>query len=170
MWTIGRIILIIAFFTLPGWAFFLVLGLFLYFGFYKSIQRKQANNGAIALPTWFSKENYDHIQRKSGKKYQKAAEIVLRTGAELQSSKKKRKQTIIHPTFTQPIMDNDPNLQYAKQASSDYSAHQNHDEHKNISDYDNAIETPTYHCSTCDLDFTGRKKQACHLSNCPYIK
>lgn len=174
MWSLAKIILLIAFFTLPGWAFLLIVALVFYFGFFKSIQTKQKNGGAFPLPTWFREENFSHIQNKSGKKYQKAAEIFLRTSAELQSRKNKKRQRLVRADGTI-----DPNLEFARptltnKSTQDFDAHKTHTEHKNTDNYGDAHYNTqqktlsSYHCRQCNLTFTGTTKQVCHLSDCPF--
>ncbi len=178
MWSLVKILLLIAFFTLPGWAFLLLLALVFYFGFFKSIQTKQKNDGAINLPTWFREENFKHIQEKSGPKYKKAVEVFLRTSAELQSRKDKKKQrvVILDNVILDDVMLNDaidPNFEFATQPKpqvqmTDFTDHRNHGEHKNTDDYDERKKTTSYHCRQCNLTFTGTTRQVCHLSDCPF--
>lgn len=80
---------------MPGWFTLSLLALVIYFAYYQSRQRAQKEHGTMRLPTWFSKDNYEHIKENTGPLYQRNAERFLRIAAEMQSSSKKRNQVKI---------------------------------------------------------------------------
>lgn len=142
MWTLYKIILLIIFFTAPGWLFIMALFLGLYFAFWLSMQDKAKQPEKMPLPTWVLEDSFNSTYQNLKGALQRLYEILIRMGAKIQGNKNKKKQTTI------TLKDQSPSQTEVQTVQ--------------------PVIKQSVTCPKCGTPFADGNPQICHLSDCYY--